>query len=165
MLAWLVDWLVSCLVGWLIGWLGDWFVGWLFFCSLSRSLACLLFGLLCFLLLICYAWLTCEGCAVLLLAWLVSWLVACLLAWLTYEARAVDHQKLNQTTPYGVVSLSFWCSTYLPWFGFCLACLICSACYIFLAFFICLACLICLICSICSICLVCLLSFACSLRY
>ena len=35
----------------------------------------------------------------------------CLLALLS---RAVERQKLNQTTPYGVVWLSFWCSTYLP---------------------------------------------------
>ena len=31
---------------------------------------------------------------------------------MTCEDRAVEHQKLNQTTPYGVVLLSFWYSTY-----------------------------------------------------
>ena len=110
--GWLVGWLVACLLAWLIGWLVSWLVVcllcWLV-CLLARShaslLACRLafFGLLCLLILICLAWLTCE-------------------------ARAVEHQKLNQTTPYGVVWLSFWCSTYLPWLDFCMACLICLAC-------------------------------------
>ena len=27
-------------------------------------------------------------------------------------AGLVEHQKLNQTTPYGAVWLSFWCSTF-----------------------------------------------------
>ena len=33
-------------------------------------------------------------------------------SWTTYfQANRVEHQKLNQTTPYGAVWLSFWCST------------------------------------------------------
>ena len=28
-----------------------------------------------------------------------------------YQSKQVEHQKLNQTTPLGVVWLSFWCST------------------------------------------------------
>ena len=28
-----------------------------------------------------------------------------------FPANRVEHQKLNQTTPYGAVWLSFWCST------------------------------------------------------
>ena len=47
------------------------------------------------------------------------------LLWLLYAALQVEHQKLNQTTPYGAVWLSLWCSTYLlawldlacPWFA------------------------------------------------
>ena len=32
--------------------------------------------------------------------------------WATYfPVNRVEHQKLNQTTPYGAVWLSFWCST------------------------------------------------------
>jgi len=68
MVGWFVGWLVACLLGLLTR-------------LLARSLACCLasyFSLLCLLVLICFAWLTCE-------------------------ARAVEHQKLNQTTPDGVV--------------------------------------------------------------
>ena len=108
----LTSFLVGWLIDWLLGWLAHWLVGWLVGCLLALlvgllahllacSFACFLacfFGLLCLLILICFAWLTCE-------------------------ARAVEHQKLNQTKPYGVVWLSFWCSTYLPlfalsWLGF-----------------------------------------------
>ena len=28
-----------------------------------------------------------------------------------FPVNRVEHQKLNQTTPYGAVWLSFWCST------------------------------------------------------
>ena len=48
-------------------------VGWLLACSLDRFLLAV-FGLFCLLILICFAWLPCE-------------------------ARAVEHQKLNQMTP------------------------------------------------------------------
>ena len=86
LLAWLGSWLryFACLVGWFVDWLAGCLLG-LLTRLLSRSLDCWLayfFGLLCLLVLICFAWLTCE-------------------------ARAVEHQKLNQTTPYGVVWLSF----------------------------------------------------------
>ena len=97
--SWLVGWLVVWLAGWLVDWLVGWLVGYLFVCLLDCSLA--FFGLLCLLVLICFVLLICE-------------------------ARVVEHQKLNQTTPYGVVWLSFWCSTYLPWHSLSLACL--SAC-------------------------------------
>ena len=63
--------MLACLHAWLVGWL----VGHLLAYSIARSLACLLarpFGLLCLLILICFAWLTCEARAVLLaLAWLL----------------------------------------------------------------------------------------------
>ena len=83
---------LACLLRWLVGRLVSWLVGFLLTHLLACSLACLF-------------------------AWLVDWLVGWLLAWLTYEARAVEHQKLNQTTSYGVVWLSFWYSTYsgLAW--------------------------------------------------
>ena len=29
----------------------------------------------------------------------------------SFQVNRVEHQKLNQTTPYGTVWLSFWCST------------------------------------------------------
>ena len=55
-----------------------------------------------------------------LVGWLVGWLV-CWVGWLVglllayllaCQLARVEHQKLNQTTPYGVVWLSFMCSTY-----------------------------------------------------
>ena len=139
----MVSWLVTCMVDFL------------FACSLAhllaRSLACLLafFGVLCFLILIWFAWLTCAAwavehqqlnqttaygvvllsfcCTTYLLwfgfSWLGLWfslvylLVLLWFVWLSCAARAVEHQKLNQATPYGVVWLSFGCSTYLLWFG------------------------------------------------
>ena len=96
-----------------------------------------------------------------MLACLLVFLVGLLVGWLTCEARAVEHQKPNQTTPYGVVWLSFWCSTSLSCLVFCL---ICSAglfaCSLYLAFLIYLVCLICLVCSICLVCLLRFVSFA-----
>ena len=96
--------LLACLLACLFGWLVSWFLA----CSPVRSLACSLArSLACFI-----------ACS---LARSLAYLCACLLvflvcfAWLNCEARAVEHQKLNQTTPYGVVWLSFWCSTYLLW--------------------------------------------------
>ena len=86
--------------------------------------------------------------------------------WLTCEAFAVEHQKLNQKTPYGVIWLNFWCSTYLSlfalsWLGFrfFLVCffiliwfgsLVWKACFAFVCllcfFFDCLGCFACLVC-------------------
>ena len=106
LLACSLVYLLACLLvcflvlGCLLRWLVDRFVSWLVGFLLTHLLACSLAGLF--------------AC---LLGWLFDWLLACVLAWLTCEARAVEHQKLNQTTPYGVVWLSFWCSTYsdLAW--------------------------------------------------
>ena len=99
LVGWLVGWLVACLLAWLIGWLVVWLLDWLVVCLLTCSLAHSLARLLAYLL-----FMVCSACV----------------AWLTCEARAVEQQKLNQTTPYGVVWLSFCCST----LGLCLVCLI-----------------------------------------
>ena len=112
-------------------------------CLLTYLRACLLFGLLCLLVLICFAWLTCE-------------------------ARAVEHQKLNQTTPYGVVWLSFWCSTYLPWFALSSLSLCFSlVCLLVLLWFGCLLCFYLLCCTLLAyfayLCLLGLLSLLCLL--
>ena len=64
-LAWLVGWLVGWLLACLVDLLVSWLVVSILTCSLARSLACLLaFGLLCLPFFICFAWLTCEACAV-----------------------------------------------------------------------------------------------------
>ena len=64
----LVGWLLAAwLIGWLVSLLDAWFAGCLLARLLARSLASLLacrlafFGLLCLLILICLAWLTCEA--------------------------------------------------------------------------------------------------------
>ena len=74
LVGWLIGLLVACLVGWLVGWLVSWLVGCLLTCSLARWLACLLFrySLLAYFDLLCLV---------------------------DLRGRAVEHQKLNQTTP------------------------------------------------------------------
>ena len=142
--------MVVCLLCWLVCLLA---------CSFARSLAFLLAFLVCFAclpILICFAWLTCEACA-------------------------VEHQKLNQTTPYGVVWLNFWGSTYLPlfalsWLGFhfSLVCLlillwfgslvwkacfafVCLLCFALIRFALLCYALLCLLCFGCLVCVALLL--------
>ena len=132
-----LSWLLACLLGWLVGcslaWLIGRLVGWLFAYSLprllARSLTCLLafwFALLAFYDLLCL----------------------------------VDLRSLRGWTPetqpndaYGVVWLSFWCSTYLLSLGLAwlarlvldlLDLLLASLGFILLHF----ACLTCLICVV-----------------
>ena len=84
------------------------------------------------------------------------------LGWLAY---LVEHQKLNQTMPYGAVWLSFWCSTFcfarfsscfvsfalFAWFA-----LLDLVAMLFVACLLCLACLVCLACLLYLACLICL---------
>ena len=94
LLARLLGWLVGWLVGWLLACLVDWLVSWLVVslltCSLARLLAhllaCFWFALLAFFDLLCLVDL--RG--------LRGW---------------TPETQLNDA--YGVVRLSFWCSTYL----------------------------------------------------
>ena len=84
--------------------------------SLVCWLACLLFGLLCFLILTSFACLTCEACA-------------------------VEHQELNHTTP----AASFgWVSGFQLDFSFALLSLLAS--FVWFDCLFCFVCLICLIC-------------------
>ena len=77
-----------------------------------------------------------------------------------FKVNRVEHHKLNQTTLYGAVWSSFWCST-ICFARFALLALFALLCLLGLLALLCLACLLCLLCLICLLFLACLIYFAC----